>query len=600
MTFRVSASVNSAAVYQWQHDQLNIPAATNSTLLLTNLQMTHAGNYAAILSNEFGAVTSQVATLTIDPTFTRITAGSIVTDGGDSTGAAWGDYDGDGNLDLFVSNFGTPFNFLYRNNGDGSFSRVTTGAIATDDPNSEGCAWGDYDNDGQLDLFVAVGLNGNDLLYRNNGDGTFTRITAGPVVASGGSSRGAAWGDYDNDGYLDLFVSNERGQNNFLFRNQGDGSFARITTGRIVTDGGNSTGCAWGDYDNDGWLDLFVPNHGENNFLYHNNRDGSFSKITSGRIVTDGGNSFGAAWGDYDNDGLLDLFVANANQKNFLYHNSGDGTFTKITTGAIVNDIGYSWGAAWADYDNDGNLDLFVANGPPNGPGQNDFLYHNNGDGTFTRITTGSLANDGAIGDGCAWGDFNHDGFLDLFVSNLNGQNNFLYRNNGNSHHWLAVRCAGRVSNWAGIGAKVRVEATAAGQARRQSREISGGSGYASQNSLTAHFGLGNATHIDLVRIEWPSGIVQELKNISPDRYLTVQEPARLESVERQANLDLRFMVRGGRGLRYAIEASTDLRHWSEISVITNLNSAVAIPTTTITGYQFYRAVETGADAAGE
>src|SRR5437773_5816887 len=132
---------------------------------------------------------------------------------------------------------------------------------------------------------------------------------------------------------------------------------------------GFSTGCAWGDYDNDGYLDLFVPNNNENNFLYHNNRDGTFTKITSGRIVTDGGNSFGAAWGDYDNDGFLDLFVANVNQKNFLYRNNGDGTFTKITSGAIVNDVGYSWGAAWGDYDNDGFLDLFVANGPPSGPG---------------------------------------------------------------------------------------------------------------------------------------------------------------------------------------------------------------------------------------
>src|SRR5439155_143910 len=203
----------------------------------------------------------------------------------------------------------------------------------------------------------------------------FTAITNGPVVKDGGDSTGCAWGDYDNDGFLDLFVSNEQGQNNFLFHNNGDGSFAKIISGNIVNDGGASYGCTWGDYDNDGFLDLFVANLNENNFLYHNNGDGTFTKVTSGRIVSDGGASQGCAWGDYDNDGLLDLFVANRNQINFLYHNDGNGAFTAITNGAIVNDVDYSWSPAWVDYDNDGFLDLFVANGPASGAGQNDFLY---------------------------------------------------------------------------------------------------------------------------------------------------------------------------------------------------------------------------------
>ncbi|HXJ76002.1 MAG TPA: VCBS repeat-containing protein, partial [Candidatus Dormibacteraeota bacterium] len=239
---------------------------------------------------------SQLALLPSRAQFTVITNGPVVTDHGDSTGCAWGDYNNDGYLDLFVSNFGTPFNYLYRNNGDGTFTRVTAGAIATDDPNAEGAVWGDYDNDGNPDLFVAVGLGGNDLLYRNNGDGSFTKITAGPVVQSGGNSRGCAWGDYDNDGYLDLFVANEQGQNNFLFHNNGDGTFTRITSGSIVNDGGASYGCAWGDYDNDGFLDLFVANLNQNNFLYHNNRDGTSTRVTSGRIVSDGGASQGCAW----------------------------------------------------------------------------------------------------------------------------------------------------------------------------------------------------------------------------------------------------------------------------------------------------------------
>lgn len=456
--------------------------------------------------------------------FTAVTNGPVVTDRGDSTGCAWGDYDNDGNLDLFVSNFGTPFNYLYRNNGDGSFTRVTTGAIATDDANSEGATWGDYDNDGHLDLFVAVGVGGNDLLYRNNGDGSFTRVTSGPVMQSGGNSRGCAWGDYDNDGHLDLFVANEQGQNNFLFRNNGDGTFTRITSGSIVNDGGASYGCAWGDYDNDAFLDLFVANLNQNNFLYHNNGDGTFAKITSGRIVSDGGASQGCAWGDYDNDGLLDLFVANRNQRNFLYHNEGNGAFTAITNGSVVNDVGYSWSPAWVDYDNDGFLDLFVANGPVSGSGQNNFLYRNNGDGAFTRITTGSVVNDGASSDGCAWGDYNNDGFVDLFVSNLNDQNNLLYRNDGNSNNWLTVRCVGQLSNRSGIGTKVRVRATQ--QNQWQMREISGGSGYGSQNAPYAYFGLGTVTNIDMVRVEWPSGIAQELWTVTPNQLLSVVEPA--------------------------------------------------------------------------
>ncbi len=469
---------------------------------------------------------SQLAAPPARAQFTAITNGPVVTERGDSTGCAWADYDNDGNLDLFVSNFGTPFNYLYRNNGDGSFTRVTIGAIATDDANSEGAAWGDYDNDGHLDLFVAVGLAGNDLLYRNNGDGSFTKVTSGPVVQSGGNSRGCAWGDYDNDGSLDLFVANEQGQNNFLFHNNGDGTFARIASGSIVNDGGASYGCAWGDYDNDGYLDLFVANLNQNNFLYHNNRDGTFTRINSGPIVSDGAASQGCAWGDYDNDGLLDLFVANRNQRNFLYHNEGHGTFTAITNGPVVNDVGYSWSPAWIDYDNDGNLDLFVANGPGSGPGQNNFLYHNNGDGTFTRITAGSVANDGASSDGSAWGDYDNDGFLDLFVSNLNDQNNLLYRNDGNANNWLTVRCVGQRSNRSGIGAKVRLKTMADGQSRWQMREISGGSGYGSQNAPYACFGVGAATNIDIVRLEWPSGVVQELHTMGPRQRLTMTEPA--------------------------------------------------------------------------
>src|SRR5207247_296546 len=351
-----------------------------------------------------------------------------------------------------------------------------------------------------------------------------------PVVESGGNSRGCAWADFDNDGWLDLFVANEQNQNNFLFRNDGSGGFTRVTTGEIVSDHGNSFGCGWADYDNDGYQDLFVANYGQRSFLYHNQRDGTFMKITSGDVVTNVANSAGCAWGDYDNDGYLDLFVANLGQKNFLYLNNGDGSFTSIQNRGIGQEASYSWSGAWADFDNDGHLDLFVANGQPNGTGVKDLLYRNRGDGTFEKITLGSLVNDNSAGDGCAWGDYNNDGFLDLFVTNLNGQNNFLYRNNGNSNHWLTIQCAGRISNRSAVGTRLELTAEIAGTPVRQIREISAGSGYGSQNSLLVHFGVGQTTNIPGLRIRWPSGLVQDLANLRVDERLILRKPSKFRS----------------------------------------------------------------------
>ncbi|MFQ5824499.1 MAG: FG-GAP-like repeat-containing protein, partial [bacterium] len=450
----------------------------------------------------------------------RITTGDIVNDGGDSRNVSWSDYDNDGNMDLFVSNFNLPEgqnNFLYRNNGDGSFIKITEGDIVNDGGISSGSSWGDYDNDGDSDLFV---VNfGNNFLYANNGDGSFTKIAEGDIVNDGSSSHGASWGDYDNDGDLDLFVANWNNENNFLYANNGDGTFTRITTGTIVNDGGNSTGCIWGDYDNDGYLDLFVANEG-NNFLYANNGDGGFNKITTGSIVTDGGSSLSSSFGDYDNDGDLDLFVANKNDENdLLYSNNGDGTFTKITTGDIVNDGSNSHGANWGDYDNDGYLDLFVAN-----HGGNNFLYRNNGDGTFNKVTAGHIVNDGIFSQGSSWADYDNDGDLDLFVGNVG--NNFLYANNGYSNNWINIKCNGTVSNRSAVGTKVRVKATINGRAVWQLNEISGqtGGGFGGQNSLNTEFGLGDATIIDSLKIEWSSGIVRIFMNIPVNQFLTVRE----------------------------------------------------------------------------
>jgi hypothetical protein len=211
---------------------------------------------------------------------------------------------------------------------------MSTSAITKDTGDSEGIAWGDYDNDGFLDLFVA-NFTGHNYLYHNNRDGTFARVLDSLVERDPSSSVGCAWGDYDNDGFLDLFVANSDGRPNFLFRNNGDGTFTKITDGAVVTDS-YGYGCAWADYDNDGWLDLFVNRGisggaGMDNALYHNNGDGTFTPVTEGSIVHDGGQGKGCAWGDYDNDGFQDLFAANGGfvvplhqQANFLYHNNGN------------------------------------------------------------------------------------------------------------------------------------------------------------------------------------------------------------------------------------------------------------------------------------
>ena len=301
-------------------------------------------------------------------TFTK-----IALETGTSFGATWGDYDNDGDLDLYVANYGT--NFLYENQGGGVMERVTSGTITTDAGFSRGCAWADYDRDGFIDLFVANYSNQNNFLYHNNRNGSFTRITSGPVVTDGGDSRGCAWADYDLDGYPDLFVANYNNQNNFLYHNEGNGTFTKVVMGVIVNDGEKSQGGSWGDYDNDGWPDLFVTNRPEqNNMLYHNLGDGDFEKIGEGDIANDGGSSFGSAWADYNRDGWLDLLVTNRpDQANFLYKNNGNGTFAGITGEEIVTNITSSYGAAWCDFDEDGDVDILIANYD-----QKNGLYTNN------------------------------------------------------------------------------------------------------------------------------------------------------------------------------------------------------------------------------
>ena len=430
-------------------------------------------------------------------TFTKITIGSVVTDSSNSPDVSWGDYDNDGDLDLFVT---TTFpsvsniqcrNFLFQNNCNGQFTRVVAipGGIATDGPSFQ-CVWIDYNNDDNLDLYVTNRANLNNYLYKNNGDGTFTKITTEPLVNDSSFSHGIGWADYDNDGHLDLFFANFSFQKNKLYHNNGDGTFNEITTGDIVNDARTSSGAAWADYDNDGDMDLYVTTKWSygydynvknyNNFFYINKGDGTFTKDTTSVIVDNPDITLwyrnvnhGCSWADYNNDLNLDLLVTAVYGGDYLYKNNGDGTFTSITEGPIVNTYGNKEGGSnWGDFDNDGDLDLFVSTYYEN------YFYINNGDGSFTRNTDEIIASDTSVESyGAAWADYDNDGDLDLFVPNAYGApNNFLYlniySNNGNSNHWLKVRCKGTITNRSAIGARVYAKAKINSNDIWQMREI--------------------------------------------------------------------------------------------------------------------------------
>ncbi|MBC8422445.1 MAG: VCBS repeat-containing protein, partial [Chloroflexi bacterium] len=429
-------------------------------------------------------------------------------------GVAWGDYDNDGHADLFVSNH----NALYHNNGDGTFTDNTyaAGRLWW---GGEGVAWGDYDNDGDLDLYTSDWGSG-DTLYRNEGDGTFTNVTDQAGLQDPGHGQSVAWGDYDGDGNLDLYVTNNEGDPNYLFRNEGDGTFSDVTAQAQVADTGDSRGVAWGDYDNDGNPDLYVTNSGVNR-LFQNQGNGTFVDRAAELGVTAeayGGGS-GVAWGDYDNDGDLDLALS-AGGTAVLFRNDG-GAFADTTTSAGVGSAGIGGeSVAWADYDNDGWLDLYVTNG------EGAALYHNQGDGTFEDVTgEAGVGNDRNFGS--AWGDYDNDGDLDLFAVRGGlpelGEPDLqdtLYRNNSEGNHWLHVKTVGTISNRAGIGARVRV----IGDGLSQIREVSGGSGRTSQDSLPVEFGFGMYDGTVTVEVTWPSGVVDTLTDVAVDQVITVIE----------------------------------------------------------------------------
>ncbi|MBI5614196.1 VCBS repeat-containing protein [Candidatus Gottesmanbacteria bacterium] len=482
-------------------------------------------------------------------------------------GVSWGDYNGDGYDDLLIINTNKQGNRLYRNNKDGTFTNVAREAGIRSDIFGKVGVFGDYDNDGCEDLYIAVGnytyQNENqDILYHNNCNGTFTDVTQQAGIKDSYHGSGASWVDYDNDGYLDLYVANfgQKIGNNWnaepglLYHNNKNGTFTEVAMSAGVTEGAKVTSIdahfvdgkdnrlrtglshqgVWFDYNNDGFQDLFVATDRGVSPLYKNNGNGTFTDSTIATDVTEqaglnfGGTNMGVAIGDYDNNGYLDIYTTNY-ADNYLWKNNGNGTFTEVgaqTHTADASAIG--WGTAFLDGDNDGNLDIAVANGAVAetllSPERTfttsiDSYFQNNGDGTFGRVTKRAGLENNFVSRGLAVSDFDHDGFPDLIISNEE-KPDALFHNLGNHNHWLEVKLEGTVSNRDAIGARLTLVANG----KTQIREVSSGSSYASQNSLVQMFGIGKETNVSSLTIRWPSGKTTIKENITADQLIHITE----------------------------------------------------------------------------
>jgi hypothetical protein len=502
-------------------------------------------------------------------------------------GVAFYDYDNDGWLDIFLVNGsrldGFPpgeahYSHLFKNNRDGTFTDVTQKAGVGHSGWGQAVCIGDYDNDGFDDLFVTY--FGKNVLYRNRGDGTFADVSERAGVA--GDPRrwntGCAFVDYDRDGLLDLFVANYidldlatapvpesgpclykgvmvacgppglKGGRNILYHNNGDGTFSDVSesAGILNANGTFGLGVLTADLDNDGWPDIYVANDSTPSLLYQNKHDGKFIEVglESGCALSADGKpqaGMGISAGDYDLDGNLDLVKTNfAGDTPSLYHNMGGATFEDATfpagLGRHTQYLG--WGCGFFDMDNDGWPDILICNGhvypeveqlrTEVGYPQQKLLYRNLRDGRFEDVSDrgGPGITTPAAARGCAFGDFDNDGDIDMVVNTVNGLPQLLRCDSRDTNNWIKVRTIGTKSNRSGIGARIRCVTLPPGEEKTHAQidEVRSGGGYFSQNDLRVHFGLGKAEKIEVLEIHWPSGSMDSLKNVKINQLIYVKE----------------------------------------------------------------------------
>lgn len=462
--------------------------------------------------------------------FTKVANGSHVTDGGFSFYAAWMDYDADGDNDIYICNWENgpgQHNFLYRNDGNHVFTRVTDIAIAQEG-GSLSMGFGDFDNDGYADVFLANpgtgGQGQKNSLYINDGAGNFLKITTGPLCNLEETTTWANVVDFNNDGLLDIFYANHNPPSgpvtyeNRLFKNDGETFVLIDNTMAGLSD--NSDGrSAFADFDNDGDMDLFLSRkHWIKNEMYLNNGDETYNHISTGNTFVEDSCGF-LCWGDFDNDGDLDVFITESenHQGDGIYFNLGNNQFQYYSNAAMMEDSAGNY-CSPGDYDNDGDLDVFVACQTYYQARKN-CLYRNEGDGSFVKVTEGILANDLEPSSCGSWCDFDMDGDLDLFLANVNNWNNSMYLNNGNDNHWIVFRCFGTSSNVSAIGTMIRIKASINGTETWQMRELSG-----QDRCLDVHFGLGNAAMVDSLIIAWPSGLKETITDLPADQYVMLNE----------------------------------------------------------------------------
>ncbi len=469
-------------------------------------------------------------------------------------GAAWGDYDGDGYPDLFLPasmpNYLAHPDMLLHNNRNLTFTNVSSPAgLLTQQVEDNGVAWADYNNDGMLDVLVGSGT-GYPKLYRNDG-GHFSEVasTSGLYTTSLHPGRSVSWCDYDGDNQLDVFICNILDNVSILYHNNGDETFTEVTqqAGMSGLSMPYSAYCsAWGDYDNDGWPDLMVSRFQKRPMLFHNNGDGTFTEAEIS-LLSNIVDTAGVAWADYDNDGWLDCYLASGEEgPDALLHNNRNGTFADVAADVGMGaDISHGSAVAWADYDDDGYLDLYVGNLEAN---NQPFLYHNKGNGTFLDAAPLSGLDGSRPNLVAVWADVDRDGQLDLFQG---AAVSYLFHNVGPAGNWLRVQALTSKSGYAtgsdpvrdAIGAVVSMnldndDTFPMGAARTLTRVIDGGSGFQGQNEQIAHFGLGGASTV-AVRVRFPDGSAVIHEGVAANQQITIKDvPAGREEIFPDVPLD--------------------------------------------------------------